>query len=254
VSGLLDGKVALITGAASGIGRATALACALNGARIVVSDVDIEPGRQVVDEIEAAGGDAIFEAADVARSSDVERLIGRVVDAYGRLDCAYNNAGIEGPIRAFHEYPEADWEGVIGINLKGVFLCMQREIIQMLTQGGGAIVNTSSIAGLVGSLGAGPVYTATKHGVLGLTKSAALAYAQHGIRINAVCPGTVDTPMLERVMSARPDVRQVLSSSAPIGRFASPDEIAAAVVWLCSDAASYVTGIGLPVDGGYVAR
>jgi NAD(P)-dependent dehydrogenase (short-subunit alcohol dehydrogenase family) len=254
LTGHLDGKVALVTGAASGIGRATALACARDGAKLVVSDITAEAGRRVVDEIETTGGNAIFVEADVSKSVDVARLIKAAVDTYGRLDCAHNNAGVEGPVRLFHEYAEAEWDQVIGVNLKGVFLCMKHEIAQMLSQGGGAIVNTSSVAGLVGAQGAGPIYSASKHGVVGLTMTAALAYAQQGIRVNAVCPGLVQTPMLERLLAMRPDLTPRYLAAEPIGRFATPDEIAAAVVWLCSDAASFVTGVALPVDGGYVAR
>jgi NAD(P)-dependent dehydrogenase (short-subunit alcohol dehydrogenase family) len=252
----LDGKVALVTGAASGIGRAAALACARSGARVVASDIARDAGRRVVDEIvdETSGGSAIFVEADVSQSADVERLVKAAVDTYGRLDCAHNNAGVEGPSRLLHQYTEADWDKVMGVNLKGVFLCMKHEIAQMLAQGGGAIVNTSSIVGLVGSVGAGPIYSASKHGVVGLTKTAAIAYAQQGIRVNAVCPGPVKTPMIERLLDGHQELREAYMAGQPIGRFAIPEEIAAAVVWLCSDAASFVTGVALPVDGGYVAR
>jgi len=252
--GILHEKVTLVTGAGSGIGRATALVCAMEGARVVVADIVADAGRAVVDEIESRGGEASFVEADVSRSADVDRLIKSVVDAYGRLDCAHNNAGVEGPSRAFHEYEESDWDYVLSVNLKGVFLCMKYEITQMLAQGGGSIVNTSSIAGLVGSPFAGPLYSASKHGVIGLTMTAALTYAQQSIRVNAVCPGAVETPMIGRLVEGRPHVRQLYLAAEPLARMAEPEEIGAAVAWLLSSGASYVTGVALPVDGGYVAR
>jgi NAD(P)-dependent dehydrogenase (short-subunit alcohol dehydrogenase family) len=253
--GKLDGRVALVTGAASGIGRASALAFAADGARVVVADVSDEQGRETVDLIESAGGEAMFVPADVASRGDVEALVRAAVETYGRLDCAHNNAGIEGaspPGTMFHEYPDELWDQVLSINLKGVWLCMRAEIIQMLAQGGGAIVNTASIAGLVG--GFGGAYSAAKHGVVGLTKVAALEYATRGIRVNAVCPGGIRTPMLERVFARRPETEQAFIAGEPVGRLGTPEEIAAAVVWLCSDGASFLTGVALPVDGGWVAR
>jgi NAD(P)-dependent dehydrogenase (short-subunit alcohol dehydrogenase family) len=255
MTGRLDGRVALVTGAASGIGRSSALAFAEHGAKVVVADVLEEQGRQTVDLIESAGGEAIFVPADVSRRGDVERLVRTAVETLGRLDCAHNNAGIEGaapPGTAFHTYPEEVWDQVLSINLKGVWLCMQAEITQMLTQGGGSIVNTASIAGLVG--GFGSAYSAAKHGVVGLTKTAALEYATRGIRVNAVCPGVIATPMIERVFARRPEVEPLMLAGEPIGRLGRPEEIAAAVVWLSSDAASFLTGVALPVDGGWVAR
>jgi len=255
MAGGLHGRVALVTGAASGIGRASALALAAAGARVVVTDVTVDAGRETVDLLEAAGGDAIYVAADVSQAGEVQRLVTTAVQTYGRLDCAHNNAGIEGTVPVgtpFHEYPEAEWDRVLAINLKGVWLCMQAEIGQMLTQGGGAIVNTASVAGLVGGFGAD--YTASKHGVVGLTREAALEYASRGIRVNAVCPGVIRTPMADRVFTRRPELQQAWLASEPIGRFGTPDEIAAAVAWLCSDAASFLTGVALPVDGGWVAR
>jgi NAD(P)-dependent dehydrogenase (short-subunit alcohol dehydrogenase family) len=255
MAGMLDGRVALVTGGASGIGRSSALALANNGARLVVADVLDEQGRETVDLIEAAGGEAMFVRADVSRRGDVEGLVRAAVETYGRLDCAHNNAGIEGigpPGAEFHTLPDEAWDQVLSINLKGVWLCMQAEIAQMLTQGGGAIVNTASIAGLVGGFGA--AYGAAKHGVVGLTKTAALAYATRGIRVNAVCPGVIDTPMVARMRGRRADFEEVAIAGEPIGRLGRPEEIAAAVVWLSSDAASFVTGVALPVDGGWVAR
>jgi NAD(P)-dependent dehydrogenase (short-subunit alcohol dehydrogenase family) len=256
MDGVLGGRVALVTGAASGIGRSSAMAFAQQGARVVVADVHDDQGRETVDRIESAGGDAIFVPADVSRRADVERLVRTAVETFGRLDCAHNNAGIEGaaPLGTeFHTYPEEIWDQVLGINLKGVWLCMQAEITQMLTQGGGTIVNTASVAGLVGGAANG-AYVASKHGVVGLTKVAALAYAMHGIRVNAVCPGVIDTPMVERIVASRPEWGKFALAREPIGRFGRPDEVAAAVVWLSSEAASFLTGVALPVDGGLVAR
>lgn len=251
----LDGRVALVTGAASGIGRSTALAFAGYGTSVVVADVADEQGRQTVDLIEAAGGDAMYVRADASRTQDVDRLLTTTVETYGRLDYAHNNAGIEGsvaPGTAFHEYPEDAWDQVLSINLKGVWLCMKAEISQMLKQGGGVIVNTASVAGLVG--GFGSAYTAAKHGVVGLTKAAALDYAARNIRVNAVCPGGIRTPMLDRVFARRPELEAAFVAGEPVGRLGRPEEIAAVVVWLCSDEASFLTGVALPVDGGWVAR
>src|SRR5712692_4252615 len=255
MTGKLNGRVALVTGAACGIGRSSALAFAEDGARVVVADILADQGRETVDLIESAGGEAIYVPADVSRRSDVERLVRTAIDTFGRLDYAHNNAGIEGnaPVETeFHNYPDELWDQLLGINLKGVWMCMQAEIGQMLTQGGGAIVNTASIAGLVG--GFGGAYSAAKHGVVGLTRVAALEYATRGIRVNAVCPGGIRTPMLERVFARRPELEQQFVAGEPVGRFGRPEEIAAAVVWLSSDAASFLTGVALPVDGGWVAR
>jgi NAD(P)-dependent dehydrogenase (short-subunit alcohol dehydrogenase family) len=255
MTGKLKGRVALVTGAASGIGRCSALAFSEDGARVVVADILADQGRETVDHIESAGGDAIYVPADVSRRSDVERLLRLAIDTFGRLGCAHNNAGIEGNPPAgteFHNYPDELWDRLLGINLKGVWMCMQAEIVQMLTEGGGAIVNTASVAGLVG--GFGGAYSAAKDGVVGLTRVAALEYATRGIRVNAVCPGAIRTPMLERVFARRPETEQQFVAGEPIGRLGTPEEIAAAVVWLSSDAASFMTGVALPVDGGWVAR
>jgi NAD(P)-dependent dehydrogenase (short-subunit alcohol dehydrogenase family) len=255
MTGMLDGRVALVTGAASGIGRSTALAFARNGARVVVADMVDDLGRETVDLIEAAGGEAIFVSTDVSQRAEVERLVKTAVDTFGGLHCAHNNAGIEGgapPGTQFHTYPEETWDKLIGINLKGVWQCMQVEIAQMLDQGGGSIVNTASVLGLVGA-GNG-AYVASKHGVVGLTKAAALEYATRGIRINAVCPGAIDTPMVQRVAARSPERHRQLLAAEPIGRLGQPEEIAEAVVWLSSEAASFLTGVALPVDGGWIAR
>jgi len=254
--GTLEGKVALVTGGSSGIGRATCLAFAREGARVVVADVNVEGGEQTVSMVKEAGGEAIYVQADVSRAADVEAMVNRAVQAYGRLDCAHNNAGVSGGGRRapMHEYSEEDWDRIIGINLKGVWLCMKYEVPQMLRQGGGAIVNTASIMGLVGSWSRNIAYNASKHGVVGLTKTAALEYAQSGIRINAVCPGYIRTPILDPLLSSNPEIEGQIIARHPIGRLGRPEEIAEAVVWLCSDAASFVTGHTMTVDGGYVAQ
>ncbi len=248
----MRGKVALVTGAGSGIGRASALTFAAAGARVVVCDVAADAGEASVQMIQAAGGEAAFIPADVSVSDQVAALIGHITERYGRLDYAHNNAGIEPGGGTFIDYPEAAWDRLMGINLKGVWLCMKYEITQMLMQGGGAIVNTSSIFGLVG--GGSVAYVASKHGVVGLTKTAAVQYATAGIRVNAVCPGFIETPMLERALSGGPEARTALVARHPIGRLGTPEEVAEVVVWLCSDAASFVTGQTLGVDGGYVAQ
>lgn len=248
----LRGKVALVTGAGSGIGRASALAFAREGARVVVADVNVTGGEETVQRITQSGGEAIFVSADVSRADDVQRMVDRTVGTFGRLDCAHNNAGIATGGQT-HEIAVEDWGRVLAVNLTGVFLCLKYEIAQVLAQGGGgAIVNTASIAGLIGSFSA--PYVASKHGVIGLTKATALEYAQQGIRVNAVCPGVIPTPLVEWAIANWPDLKERWLASEPIGRFGTPEEVAAAVVWLCSDAASFVTGVALPVDGGWVAQ
>lgn len=253
MANLMQNKVALVTGSSSGIGRASALTFAREGAKVVVSDVIVEGGEETVQLIKNAGGEAVFVKADVSQAADVEALITKAVEAYGRLDCAHNNAGIEGSSDMTTDYTEADWDRVIAINLTGVWLCMKYEIPQMLKQGGGAIVNTSSAAGLLG-FRRGSAYVASKHGVVGLTKTAALEYAKSGIRVNAVCPGAIDTPMMGRITGHRPHRAEKMAAGEPVGRMGSPQEIAEAVVWLCSDAASFVTGHPMSVDGGIVAQ
>ncbi len=250
----LEGKVALVTGGSTGIGRATALAFAREGAKVAVPDVAVEYGEETVRLIQNAGGQASFFKADVSAATDVEAMINNTVTSYGRLDIAFNNAGIEGEIGiSTHEYPDEAWDRVMGINLKGVWLCMKYEIIEMLKTGGGAIVNTSSIWGLVGAQGAS-AYVASKHGLVGLTKAAALEYAQQGIRINAVNPGPIRTPMVDRFIATIPEFDSQMTAREPVGRMGTPEEVAEAVVWLCLDAASFVIGHTLVVDGGYVAQ
>jgi NAD(P)-dependent dehydrogenase (short-subunit alcohol dehydrogenase family) len=256
MAGPFAGKVALVTGAGSGIGRASALAFAREGATVVVADVDRDGGEQTVELILERGGAATFIPADVGQAPAVEALVAGTLQAHGRLDYAHNNAGISGllaPNVAPVEYPEALFDQVIGINLKGVWLCLRQEVPPMLAQGRGAIVNTASIMGLVGSGGAG-AYVASKHGVIGLTKSWALSYAAQGIRINAVCPGYIDTPMVQRGVALVPGLEQQVVARHPLGRLGTAEEVADAVIWLCSDAASFVTGHALVMDGGYVAQ
>lgn len=253
MAGQLEGKVALVTGGSSGIGRATALAFARAGAKVVVSDVAVQGGEETARLIREAGGDAVFIRTDVSQPDEVEALIRQAVETYGRLDCAFNNAGIEGESAPTAECSLENWQRVLAINLTGVWLCMRYEIAQMLRQGGGAIVNTASVAGLVGFRGI-PAYVASKHGIVGLTRTAALEYATAGIRVNAVCPGVIQTPMIERFTAGNPAALQQLLALEPIGRLGRPEEVAEAVVWLCSDAASFVTGHALAVDGGLVAQ
>jgi NAD(P)-dependent dehydrogenase (short-subunit alcohol dehydrogenase family) len=244
---MLEGKIALITGASSGIGRGAAIVFARYGARLVLSDVDVEGGEETAAEVRRAGGEAVFVKVDVAQASEVEALIRRAVDQYGRLDCAFNNAGVDGAQGPTADCSEENWDRVLAVNLKGVWLCMKYEIRQMLEQGGGAIVNTSSGAGLSGVAGM-PAYVVSKHGVVGLTRAAALEYAKHNIRVNAVCPGAVRTPMIERIID-----RGLISEArlgGPIGRLGMPEEVGEAAAWLCSERASFMIGHALSVDGG----
>ncbi len=254
MAGMLDGKVALVTGGGGGIGRATALAMVREGARVAVADFDAAAARDTVAQINAAGGQAITLTGDVTRTKDVRTMIEDTVTAYGRLDCAFNNAGIAGyQVDALGlktaEWSEASFDRMIAVNLKGVWLCMKEEIVQMLKQGGGAIVNTASIAGLAG-LPTSSAYVAAKHGVVGLTKTAAIEYANDKIRVNAVCPGYIETKMTADVMQRRGDR---IIAQIPYGRLGQPGEIAEMVVWLVSDRASYVSGAAYNVDGGWMA-
>jgi NAD(P)-dependent dehydrogenase (short-subunit alcohol dehydrogenase family) len=254
MAGSLRGKVALVTGASSGIGRAAAIALAREGAPVMVADMAEAQGIETVNLIKASGGEAAFTKCDVARAADAEALVAAAVRTFGRLDCAYNNAGIAGKIARTAEDTEENFDRIIAVNLRGVWLCMKYEIQQMTRQGhGGAIVNTASAAGLVGSHGM-PAYTASKHGVIGLTKTAALEYARANIRVNAVCPGVIDTAMVAGMVSTHPRLKEVLVGVEPVARMGKPAEIAEAVAWLLSDAASFVTGCAMPVDGGMTAQ
>lgn len=245
------GKVALITGGSFGIGRATAILFASKGAKVVVADF-IED-NVTLQEINKINGEGIFVKCDVAKPDEVKSLMDRIITEFGRLDYAFNNAGIEGITASTQECTEENWERTIDVNLKGVWLCMKYQIPIMLNQGKGAIVNNASIAGLVGFQGL-PAYVASKHGVLGLTKNAALENAKLGVRVNAVCPGVIKTPMVDRFTGQDKTVEKQFEDMEPVGRMGQPEEVAKAVLWLCSDEASFVTGITMPVDGGWVAQ
>ena len=248
------GRVAFITGGASGIGRATALAFARVGASVAVADVSEKGNQETARLIEEESGRALAVKCDVSRSDDVQTALNKTIEAFGRLDFAFNNAGIEPRKPApTADYDEEEWNRIIDIDLRGVFLCMKHEIPLILNQGGGAIVNTSSGAGIIGIKGS-PAYTAAKHGVIGLTRAAALDYAAQNIRINAVCPGYIATPMMDRFTGGTPEGRAKVISEEPVGRMGRPEEIAAAVLWLCSDAARFVIGHALVVDGGQTVQ
>lgn len=253
MSNQLDGRVALVTGGASGIGRATGILFAKAGAAVVISDVSEEGGKATVRSIEENGGRSAFVKADVSQPQQVEALINSTIELYGRLDCACNNAGIEGTMAPTADCSEENWDRVIAINLKGVWLCMKHEIPVMMRQGAGAIVNMASVAGVVGFSDL-PAYCASKGGIVQLTRTAALEYARDGIRVNAICPGGIQTPMIERIEAFRENMATSLIALHPIGRLGTPEEIAEAVVWLCSDAASFVTGHMMVVDGGFTAQ
>jgi NAD(P)-dependent dehydrogenase (short-subunit alcohol dehydrogenase family) len=254
MSGPKPGQVVLITGAAGGIGRAAVLAFARAGARVVAADLDEAGAQQAADLARAEGAEALAVQADVASSASVQAMVAAAVARFGRLDAAFNNAGVELEGVPTHEADEDLFDRSIAINLKGVFLCMKYQLRQMLAQGGGGvIVNTASVAGLVGAATM-PAYAASKHGVVGLTKSAALEYAKKGIRVNAVCPGVIRTAMTERAVAQRPEREAFINNLHPMGRIGEPDEIAATALWLCSPAASFITGQALAVDGGMLAR
>jgi NAD(P)-dependent dehydrogenase (short-subunit alcohol dehydrogenase family) len=247
----LKGKVALVTGGTSGIGREAAVLFAKTGAKVVVAGRRENEGNETIDLIRAAGGDGLFVKSDVSRAGEVAALVQKTVEKFGRLDVAFNNAGIEGNWVPIVEQSEEDWDRTIDINLKGVWLCLKYEIRQMLKQGGGVIVNMASVAGWIGSAGAA-TYCASKHGVIGLTKAAALETARNGIRVNVVCPAVIETPMGERLFGA-PDMKKYALGFHPIGRFGTPMEVAEAVLWMCSDRASFMTGQSLILDGGFLA-
>jgi NAD(P)-dependent dehydrogenase (short-subunit alcohol dehydrogenase family) len=251
--GRLQNQVALVTGGASGIGHATALAFAREGASVVVADVSREEGEGVVREAQQFVHDSVFLHVDVSRSVEVEALIKEVVTRFGRLDCAFNNAGIAGSGAPTADCAEDEWDRIIAVNLKGVWLCMKFEIMQMVRQHKGAIVNAASTAGLVGFHGSS-AYSAAKGGVIQLTRTAAIEYAKMGIRINAVCPSTIRTPMIVSRAPAEDGPRGSRTSQGPIGRIGEPEEVAEAVVWLCSNASSFVLGHPLVIDGGYTAQ
>jgi len=242
-------KVAFVTGAASGIGRATAIAFAHKGARVVVADISEQGSHETTRIIKETGGRALSVKCDVSQSEEVKNCLGQSIETFGRLDFAFNNAGVEQKLALTAELPVEEWDRVVNTDLRGVFLCLKHEIPLMLKQGGGAIVNTSSGAGIKG-FRSEAAYVAAKHGVVGLTKAAALDYAQSNIRINAVPPGIIDTAMMQRFSGGTPEGYKAVTSQEPVGRMGQPEEIAAAVLWLCSDAASFVTGHTMVVDGG----
>ena len=251
--GDFDGKVALVTGGGIGIGLATAHAFAREGAKVVIGNRNVERGEAVVKAIQSDGGEASFLRTDVLSEEDVQALVELAVSTYGRLDAAFNNAGVEGLIAPLTGQTDENYDYVMDINVKGVWLSMKYQIPQMLKNGGGAIVNNSSVAGLIGFPGAG-IYCASKHAVMGLTKSAALEYSAEGVRVNAVNPAVIDTSMADRLADGIGAAKEDLSAMHPIGRIGLPDEVANTVLWLCSDKSSFVTGVGLCVDGGYTSR
>ena len=255
--GLVSGKVALVTGSGAGIGRAAALKFAEEGAKVFVSDVNSDGGNETVALIKQKGGDAAFARADVARAADVAALVAVVVATYGRLDCACNNAGIEGKIAPIAEQMEQDFDEVMSVNAKGTFLCLKYEIAYMIRNGGGAIVNLASVAGLIGFPGLG-AHVASKHAINGLTKNAALEYSKMGVRVNSICPGGIETRMLDSLVAqsskGQVGTHEMMDPLHPIGRIGTPDEVAELIVWLCSNRASFLTGANISIDGGFVAQ
>lgn len=249
---IFDGKVALVTGGSFGIGKATAVAFAKRGAKVVVADWMEDKENETIKLVKGTGSDGVFFRCDVSSGTEVRNMIEKAIARFGRLDYAFNNAGIEGASANTHECTEENWDKTVGINLKGVWLCMKNEIPYMLKVGKGAIVNCASVAGLIGFPGL-PAYVVSKHGIVGLTKTAALEYAKQGIRVNAVCPGVIHTAMIDRITGKDKEVEKQYTAMEPIGRMGNPEEVAEAVVWLCSDSASFVTGHALPVDGGWIA-
>jgi NAD(P)-dependent dehydrogenase (short-subunit alcohol dehydrogenase family) len=244
-------KVAIVTGGSFGIGRAAAVAFAKKGAKVAI--VDWIEDNETLDLIKSSGGDAIFIKCDVSNTTDVKSMVEKTISTFGRLDYAFNNAGIEGTTAITHECSEENWDKTIGVNLKSIWLCMKYQIPEMQKNGKGVIINCASIAGLVGFPGL-PAYVASKHGIIGLTKSTALEYAKLGIRVNAVCPGAIKTPMIDRITGNKKEVEEQFEAMEPIGRLGEPEEVANAVLWMCSDEASFVTGHALAVDGGWVAQ
>ena len=244
-------KVAIVTGGSSGIGKATAIAFAKKGAKVAV--VDWIENNETVNLIKELGSEAIFIKCDVSKTADVKAMVEKTISAFGRLDYAFNNAGIEGIKANTYDCTEENWDKTIGINLKGIWLCMKYEIPEMLKQGKGVIINCASVAGLIGFAGL-PAYVASKHGIIGLTKTTALEYAKQGLRVNAVCPGVIQTPMIDRITGKTKEKIEEFKGLEPIGRFGLPEEIANSVVWMCSDEASFVTGHAMAVDGGFVAQ
>ncbi len=247
-------KVAIVTGGSQGIGRTAALLFAQEGAKVMVADVKVAEGEETVRLIKEAGGEAAFVKADISQESQVQTMVDITIETYGRLDCAFNNAGVEAgkALTTLIESPVEEFDRLISINLRGVFLCLKHEIPQLL-KSGGAIVNTASVAGLVGFQLSAP-YVASKHGVIGLTKAAALDYATSGVRINAICPGVTRTPMVDALIGGDKELESMIVGVHPMGRIAGPEEIARAAVWLCSQEASFITGVALAVDGGLVAQ
>jgi len=249
----LEDRVALVTGGGSGIGRASAIAFSREGTRVVVSDIDRDGGEETVQRIKELGGESTFVPADVSNGEQVAQLVAATLDRYGRLDYAHNNGGIEGPLASVVDLAEADWDRVIDVNLKGVWWCLKHEISAMLVAGGGAVVNTASVSGLKGFPPLLPAYVASKFAVVGLTAVTARYYAEQGIRVNAVCPGAINTPMLGRIEDGAQRLGVAMVAENPSGRLGTAEEVAAAVVWLCSDAASFITGQTLTIDGGFLA-